>query len=155
MRLANEANRRYAAAVKCILTLVLLVPALAACGTRPYRGEEGAPKAVVLCPPELRDAGQAVARGLQKSDYDVVLKVTAIPRERSALAVYGIHDNPDRLGAMKRFADDLGADVEFLPFQQHATGGNTVVIWLAPATTSATDANLPQSREAISPATSR
>ena len=122
--------RRYAATVKRVLILGAIVPALAACGTRPPRAQEGERRAVVLYPLELSDAGHAVARALEKVDYDVILKSTPIPRERSSVAVYGIRDNPSRVDEMKRLADDLGEGVEFLPFQQRATGGNAVVVWL-------------------------
>lgn len=136
--MVNEQDRRYAGAVKRCIPLLALALALGACRTtRPIRGEEGPLRAVVFCPPELREAGEAIARALEKRDFTATCKVTPLPRDRSAFAVYGLHDHPDRLDEMKRFADDLGGDVEFLPFQQHATGGNAVVVWLAAAKTEA------------------
>jgi len=68
-------------------------------------------------------------------------------RDRSTAAVYGAHDFPDRAEDVARILhDELGLTIDVLPFQQHATGGNAVVVWLG---------NDDQSRVASSPATSR
>jgi len=107
--------------------------ALAGCGTRPVRGEEGAPKAVVLGAPDQDAATQSVARALNERGYDVLRKSTTIVRARSSMAVYDAHDHPERVDELTRLLhEDLAFPIDVLPFQQHATGGNAVVIWLGP-----------------------
>ncbi len=126
--------------IRTALALALaLVLSTAACNTtRPRRGEEGAPKAVVLCAPDGKERAETIARALNTSHgYDVLLKVTTIRRAKSSVAVYGLKDAPERLEEVAGLLSDLGigtatgpGSIEVLPFPQHATGGNAVVFWL-------------------------
>jgi hypothetical protein len=132
-----------------LLLLAAILPVLAACGSRPMRGEEGAPRAVVLSTAAADAESQRIARAFNDHGYSVLRKSTTIVRDRSTAAVYGIHDFPDRVDEVAKILhDELGLAIDVLPFQQHATGGNAVVVWLG------TDDG-GQSRDASSPATSR
>jgi hypothetical protein len=143
------------------LALVLLTSACNA--TRPRRGEEGAPKAVVLAAPDGKERAETIARALNTSlGYDVLLKVTTIRRARSSVAVYGLKDAPERLEEIVALLRDLGIDTgtgpgstEVLPFPQHATGGNAVVVGLGADAAPAAPGDTSQSFDASSPATSR
>ena len=129
------------------IVLLAVLPLLAACGTRPLRGEAGPPRAVVLSLASADAESERIARALNDHGFDVVRKSTTIVRDRSTAAVYGAHDFPDRVESVTQILhDELGLAIDVLPFQQHATGGNAVVVWLG------TD---DQSRVASSPATSR
>lgn len=111
-------------------TAALLVLA-AACGSRPKPGEEGAPRAVVLSLAEQDGLSGAVARALNDHGYEVIRRSTTIRRERSSASVYGVRLYPERPGEVERILrDEAGLTIEVLPFQQHATGGNAVVVWL-------------------------
>jgi hypothetical protein len=106
---------------------------LAGCQGRPIRGEEGPPKAVVLCAAGQDELSSRIARALNEKGYDVVRRSTPIARSRSSMAVYDVRGNPDRVEDLTRlFDEELAFPIEVLLFQQHATGGNAVVIWLAP-----------------------
>ena len=108
-----------------------LLLTLAACGSRPRPGEEGAPRAVVLSLAEQNDLSATVAHALNDHGYDVVRRSTTIRRERSSASVYGVRTYPERPGEVERILrEEAGLAVEVLPFQQHATGGNAVVVWL-------------------------
>ncbi len=113
----------------------ILLPALlvvAGCGTRPFPGEAGAPKAVVIYAPSRAKDAHLAADLLHDAGYDVVARSTKLPRSRSSLAVYGVHERPERVDAVTHALADGGfALPEVLPFQQHATGGNVAVLWLA------------------------
>lgn len=152
------------------LAVLALVPLAAACNTaRPPRGEEGAPKAVVLCGEGAKERAETIARALNSSlDYDVLLKVTTIRRAKSSVAIYGLRDRPERLDELTELLHDLAigagtgpGEIELLPFQQHATGGNALVFWLGDgeaqpaAADGGTSGSPDQSRDASSPATSR
>lgn len=107
------------------------LPFLAACGTRPLRGEAGAPRAVVLSTAAADAKSARIAHALYDHGFDVVRKSTTLVRDRSTAAVYGAHDAPDRVLDVTRILhDELGLAIDVLPFQQHATGGNAVVVWL-------------------------
>jgi hypothetical protein len=113
------------------IVLVAVLPLLAACGTRPLRGEAGAPRAVVLSTAAADAESDRIARALNDHGFDVVRKSTTIVRERSSAAVYAVRDNPDRVDDVTKILhDELGLPIDVLPFQQHATGGNAVVVWL-------------------------
>jgi hypothetical protein len=113
------------------IALVAFALALAACGSRPTRGEAGAPKAVVLSSTAKAAESERIAVALHERGYDVIRKSTTIVRDRSSAAVYGAHDTPERVDEITELLhDDLGLPIEILPFQQHATGGNFVVVWL-------------------------
>jgi predicted CoA-binding protein len=110
---------------------------LAACGSRPPRGEEAAPKAVVLSTADRAHDSEVVARALHESGYDVLRKSTTIARARSTAAVYAVLEHPERVDEVTQLLADAGVAAEVLPFPSHATGGNMVVVWLgqdAPAT---------------------
>jgi len=110
---------------------------LAACGSRPRRGEEAAPKAVVLSTTDRAQDSETVARVLHENGYEVLRKSTTIERARSTAAVYAVLENPERVDEIARLLADAGVAAEVLPFPSHATGGNMVVVWLghdAPAT---------------------
>lgn len=110
---------------------LVILAALAACGGRPLRGEEGAPKAVVLSTAGQDAVSQRIARALNDEGYDVVRKSTPIVRPRSTMSVYDARKQPERIVELTRLMrQELGVEIEVLPFQQHATGGNAVVIWL-------------------------
>jgi hypothetical protein len=113
---------------------LLLAGAASACRGRPLPGEEGAPRAVVLaCTARDVDA-ETLARSLADRGYDVVRKSTPIERRRSSAAVYDVRRRPERVTEIADLLREAGlADVEVLPFQQHATGGNAVVVWLGGA----------------------
>jgi hypothetical protein len=122
--LASAPMRRAAIAV-------LLLFSTAACGSRPRPGEEGAPRAVVLSLAEQDELSAKVARALNGHGYEVVRRSTTIRRERSSASVYGVRVYPERPGEVERILrDEAGLTIEVLPFQQHATGGNAVVVWL-------------------------
>jgi len=113
------------------IVLCAVLPLLAACGTRPIRGEEGSPRAVVLSTAAADADSERIARALNDHGFAVVRKSTTIVRERSTAAVYGVRDFPDRVDNVARILhDELGLAIDVLPFQQHATGGNAVVVWL-------------------------
>ena len=79
------------------------------------------------------DDARAHALALNEQGYDVVTKSTPLPRERSSMAIYDVHGRPERVTDIPAILTDAGIEPpEVLPFQQHATGGNAVVIWLAP-----------------------
>ena len=111
-----------------IAVVALLVAA--GCGSRPNRGEEAAPRAVVLSTADRARGSEAVARALHDDGYDVLRKSTTIARERSSAAVYAVLEAPERVEQVKRLLTEAGVDAEILPFPHHATGGNMVVVWL-------------------------
>jgi hypothetical protein len=114
------------AAIAAILCLCA-----AACGTRPYPGEEGPPRAVVLSLAEQDELSATVAHALNAHGYEVLRRSTTIRRERSSASVYGVRAYPERPGEVERILrDEAGLTIEVLPFQQRATGGNAVVVWL-------------------------
>ena len=107
--------------------------ALAACGSRPVRGEEGAPKAVVLAAPYQDEISIKIAQALNLRGYDVLRKSTSIRRAQSSLAIYDVRNHPERVEDMKLlFHTELSFPIDVMPFYQHATGGNAVVVWLGP-----------------------
>ena len=109
----------------------LLALSAAACGSRPAPGEDGPPRAVVFSLAEQDELSQTVARALNDQGYDVLRRSTTIRRERSAAAVYGVRAHPERPGEVERvLRDEAGLTIDVLPFQQRATGGNAVVVWL-------------------------
>jgi hypothetical protein len=112
--------------------LSLVLPLLAAgCITRPMRGEEGAPRAVVLSRAEQDSVSSRLAQALHDRGYDVTRKSTTLRRAKSSMAIYDIRHHPERVDALARLVrDDLALPIEVLPFPQHATGGNAVVVWL-------------------------
>jgi len=100
---------------------------------RPVRGEEGAPKAVILCAADQDQISDEIARALNAKGYDVLRKSTPLQRSHSSMAIYDMRSHPERLDDLTRtVTKDLALQLEVLPFQQHATGGNAVVIWLGP-----------------------
>lgn len=110
---------------------VLLLLTAAACGSRPLPGEDGPPRAVVLSLADQDALSATVARALNGHGYEVIRRSTTIRRERSSASVYGVRANPDRPGEVERILrEEAGVTIEVLPFQQHATGGNAVVVWL-------------------------
>jgi hypothetical protein len=116
---------------------------LAGCMSRPRRGEEAAPKAIVLSTVERAHDSEVVARALHEEGFDVLRKSTTIERARSSAAVYAVLENPDRVDKITRLLADAGVAAEVLPFPAHATGGNMVVVWLgkdAPAAPAEADA---------------
>jgi|SRR6187455_2268044 len=113
------------------ILLCAALPLLAACGTRPIRGEEGSPRAVVLSTAAANAESERIARALNDHGFEVVRKSTTIVRERSTAAVYAARENPERVADVAQILhDELGLAIDVLPFQQHATGGNAVVVWL-------------------------
>ena len=124
MRLAGRA---------CVLITAIACVLCAGCGSRPIRGEEGAPRAVVLCGTGQDEVSGSIARALNERGYDVLRKSTTLARSRSSMAVYDVRNHPERVDELTRLLhDDLGLPIEVLPFPRHATGGNAVVIWLGP-----------------------
>lgn len=110
---------------------VVLASCAAACGTRPYPGDEGPPRAVVLSLGEQDELSAKVAHALNAHGYEVLRRSTTIRRERSSASVYGVRTFPERPGEVERILrDEAGLTIEVLPFQQRATGGNAVVVWL-------------------------
>jgi hypothetical protein len=112
------------------LALALLLLLAAGCGSRPRRGEEAAPRAVVLSTVERDRDSEAVARALHEDGYDVLRKSTTIVRERSSAAVYAVLEDPERVERVAELLAEAGVQAEVLPFPAHATGGNMVVVWL-------------------------
>jgi hypothetical protein len=126
-----ELVRRYAPSMLRTLGLLALAAAAAGCGSRPPQAERGPARAVVLSTAAADAQSERIARALNEHGYEVVRKSTTIVREKSAAAVYAVHDHPDRPDEVARILhDELGLTIEVLPFQQHATGGNAVVVWL-------------------------
>ena len=114
------------AAIAALLSL-----SAAACGSRPPPGEDGPPRAVVFSLAEQDELSQTVARSLNGHGYEVLRRSTTIRRERSSASVYGVRAHPERPGEVERILrDEAGLAIEVLPFQQRATGGNAVVVWL-------------------------
>jgi hypothetical protein len=109
-----------------LCALLLLV----GCGTRPLRGEAGAPKAVVFSTTGRAHDSEVVAKLLHDDGYDVLRKSTTIERDRSSAAVYAVIDDPGRVERITSLLADAGVAAEVLPFPSHATGGNMVVVWL-------------------------
>jgi hypothetical protein len=105
---------------------------LAGCSSRPFRGEEGAPRAVVFSLPAQDRQSEILARALHDLGYDVLRKSTPIVRPKTSVAVYDVKGRPERVREVSKLVEDLGMrpDEVVLPFQQHATGGNIVVAWL-------------------------
>jgi len=102
----------------------------AGCGSRPHRGEEAAPKAVVLSTAARSGESENLARALHEDGFDVMRKSTTIARPRSSAAVYAVLDDPERVERVTRILADAGVAAEVLPFPGHAAGGNIVVVWL-------------------------
>src|SRR5205823_4545008 len=121
---------------------------LAGCRSRPPRGEEGPPKAVVLSTAARAADSDMLARALHEDGYDVLRKSTTIERPRSSAAVYDVIDDPERPDRVRRLLADVGLLAEVLPFPYHQSGGNMVVVWLG------ADAPPKQAYDASSPATS-
>ena len=113
----------------CVLAAVLFVAA--GCGSRPLRGEEGAPRAVILSTASGDAQSAALTKALHDRGYDVLRKSTTIPRDKTSAAVYGVREHPERIDEVAGVMKDVGLGfAEVLPFAQHATGGNIVVVWL-------------------------
>jgi hypothetical protein len=113
------------------ITVVLFALVAAGCGSRPFPGDEGPPRAVVLSLAEQDDLSAKVSRALNGHGYEVLRRSTTIRRERSSAAVYGVRSFPERPGEVERILrDEAGLAIEVLPFQQRASGGNAVVVWL-------------------------
>lgn len=124
--------------MRAAIAALLLALAAAACGTRPPPGEDGPPRAVVLSLAEQNEISAKVAHALNDHGYEVVRRSTTIRREKSAASVYGVRTYPDRPGEVERILrDEAGLTIDVLPFQQRATGGNAVVVWLGADTTPA------------------
>lgn len=114
--------------------LLLLAAILPGACTSPRRaGPDDWPRTVVvLCPPERQADADAIARTFAAAgDYRTAVTVTPIRRGRSSASVYGLRRNPDRVTEVGEVLKTLGEEIEILPFQQEAGGGNTVVLWLA------------------------
>jgi hypothetical protein len=105
-------------------------PPSARCGSRPHRGEEAAPRAVVLSTAARSGESENLARALHEDGFDVLRKSTTIVRPRSSAAVYAVLDDPERVERVTRILADAGVAAEVLPFPAHAAGGNIVVVWL-------------------------
>ena len=103
---------------------------LAGCPTRPFRGEEGAPRAVILSLAAQDRESETLARALHERGYDVLRKSTTIARPTSSAAVYAVLEHEDRVDEVARLLAEAGVAAEVLPFPYHAAGGNMVVVWL-------------------------
>src|ERR1043166_6741095 len=113
-----------------VVALLASLACLAGCKSqRPLPGEEGAPKAVVLSLAREAARSEAIAKALNEKGYDVTRMSTLLPRAHSSMAIYDVHDPPERVDELTRLLhDDLAFPIDVFPFQQHATGGNAVVI---------------------------
>lgn len=121
--------------MKLAAAAVLALGLCAGCGSRPIRGEEGPPRAVVLAGAEQDAVSDRIARALNERGYDVLRKSTSIARAHSSMAIYDVRNHPERVDELTGLLhEDLGFPIEVLPFPRHATGGNAVVIWLGPDT---------------------
>jgi hypothetical protein len=111
--------------------VVPLLVVVVGCGSRPLRGEEGNPRAVILSTASLDAQSAALMSALSERGYDVSRKSTTIVRDKTSAAVYDVRKHPERVDEVSGVLKEVGLGfAEVLPFMQHATGGNIVVVWL-------------------------